>query len=217
MKLFLDTANLDQIRAAREWGVLDGVTTNPSLVAKEGREFRPLIAEICSLVPGPVSAEVVSLTADEMMKEARDLVKIAPNVVVKLPTMAEGVKALKRCVDEGIRVNMTLVFQPAQALIVAKVGAAFCSPFVGRFDDVCEEGMERIHVIREIYDNYGYKTELLAASLRHPLHVVQAARAGADIGTMPYEVFRKLLDHPLTTVGLERFLADWKKAGGAKR
>lgn len=211
MKFFLDTANLDQIRAARDLGVLDGITTNPSLVAKEGREFRSLIAEICSLVPGPVSAEVVSTAADDMLKEARDLVKIAPNVVVKLPTIPEGVKALKRCIDDGIAVNMTLIFQPAQALIVAKVGAVFCSPFLGRLDDICHDGMALIHEIRQIYDNYGFSCQVLAASLRHPLHVVQAAKAGADVGTMPYDVFKKLLDHPLTTIGLERFLADWKK------
>ncbi|MCK6457172.1 MAG: fructose-6-phosphate aldolase [Phycisphaerae bacterium] len=211
MKFFLDTANLDQIRAARDLGVLDGVTTNPSLVAKEGREFRPLITEICSIVPGPVSAEVVSVTADEMMKEARELATLAPNVVVKLPTIPEGVKALKRCVDEQIKVNMTLIFQPAQALIVAKVGATFCSPFLGRLDDICHDGMALIHEIRQIYDNYAFDCQVLAASLRHPLHVVEAAKAGADVGTMPYDVFRKLLDHPLTTIGLERFLADWKK------
>jgi transaldolase len=213
MKFFLDTANLDEIRAARDMGVLDGVTTNPSLVAKEGREFRSLIAEICSIVPGPISAEVVSTTADEMLREARDLAKIAENVVVKLPTIPEGVRALKRCRDEGIRVNMTLIFQPIQALIVAKAGANYCSPFIGRLDDISHDGMTLIHDIRQIYDNYGYSTELLAASLRHPLHVVQAARAGADIGTMPYGVFEKLLSHPLTDIGLERFLADWKKLG----
>ncbi|MFO0973934.1 MAG: fructose-6-phosphate aldolase [Phycisphaerae bacterium] len=211
MKFFLDTANLEQIRAARDLGILDGITTNPSLVAKEGREFRGLIAEICSLVPGPVSAEVVSTTADEMMKEARDLAKIAPNVVVKLPTIAEGVKALKRCVDEGIRTNLTLVFQASQALIVAKVGATMCSPFLGRLDDIGQRGMALVEEIRQIYRNYGLRTEILAASLRHPLHVVEAAKAGADIGTMPYDVFKRLLDHPLTDIGLRRFLDDWAK------
>lgn len=211
MKFFLDTANLEQIRAARDLGVLDGVTTNPSLVAKEGREFKSLIAEICKLVPGPVSAEVTSTDCDGMMREARELAKIAPNVTIKLPTIAEGVKALVRCRSEGMSVNMTLCFQASQALIVAKAGATMVSPFIGRFDDISMDGMELIHDIRTIYDNYGFKTELLAASLRHPLHVVEAAKAGADIGTMPYNVFEKLLEHPLTTIGLERFLADWKK------
>ena len=212
MKFFLDTANLEQIRVARDLGVLDGITTNPSLVAKEGREFRSLIEEICKLVPGPVSAEVTSVRSEEMMKEARDLVKIAPNVIVKLPTIIEGIKALVRCRDEGIPVNMTLVFQSNQALIVAKAGAKFVSPFLGRLDDISQIGMDLIHEIRQIYDNYAFDTEILAASLRHPLHVVEAAKAGADIGTMPYNVFEKLLDHPLTGIGLEKFLADWKKA-----
>ena len=212
MKFFLDTANLDQIRAARDLGVLDGITTNPSLVAKEGREFKSLIAEICRLVSGPVSAEVTSTDCEGMLREARELVKIAPNVVVKLPTIAEGVKALVRCRSEGIQVNMTLVFQASQALIVAKAGATMVSPFLGRLDDISMDGMGLIHDIRHIYDNYEFDTQVLAASLRHPLHVVEAARAGADIGTMPYAVFEKLLYHPLTTIGLERFLADWKKA-----
>lgn len=211
MKFFLDTANLDQIRAARDLGIVDGITTNPSLIAKEGREFRSLIAEICELIPGPVSAEVVSTQSDEMMKEARELSRIAPNVVVKLPTIAEGVKALKRCTAEGIRTNLTLIFQPSQALIVAKVGATMCSPFLGRLDDIGHDGMALIDEIRQIYLNYGFATEILAASLRHPLHVVQAAKAGADIGTMPYDVFKKLLDHPLTDIGLKRFLDDWSK------
>lgn len=211
MKFFLDTANLDQIRSARDMGILDGVTTNPSLVAKEGREFKSLIAEICKIVPGPVSAEVTSVDCDGMLKEARDLAKIAPNVTIKLPTIAEGVKALVRCRAEGMKVNMTLVFQANQALIVAKAGATMVSPFLGRLDDISEVGMELIHDIREIYDNYDFGTELLAASLRHPLHVVQAAKAGADIGTMPYSVFERLLDHPLTNIGLEKFLSDWKK------
>lgn len=213
MKFFLDTANIDQIKAARDMGILDGITTNPSLVAKEGREFKSLIAEICSICPGPISAEVLSVQCDDMMKEARELRKIAPNVVIKLPTIPEGVKALKRCVDEEIKVNMTLIFQPVQALIVAKVGATYCSPFLGRLDDICHDGMALIHEIRQIYDNYGFNCEILAASLRHPLHVLESAKAGADVGTMPYDVFKKLLDHPLTTIGLERFLADWKKLG----
>lgn len=216
MKFFLDTANLDQIKAARELGVLDGITTNPSLVAQEGREFTSLIAEICKLVPGPVSAEVTATDCEGMVREARELGKIAPNVVIKLPTIAEGVKALVRCRAAGLNVNMTLCFQPSQALIVAKAGANYVSPFIGRFDDISMPGMEVIHDIRQIYDNYGFNTEILAASLRHPLHVVEAAKAGADVATMPYAVFDKLLKHPLTDIGLERFLADWKKAGASR-
>ncbi|MCK6484314.1 MAG: fructose-6-phosphate aldolase [Phycisphaerae bacterium] len=216
MKFFLDTANLDQIKAARELGVLDGITTNPSLVAQEGREFTSLISEICKLVPGPVSAEVTATDCEGMLREARELAKIAPNVVIKLPTIAEGVKALVRCRAAGLNVNMTLCFQASQALIVAKAGANYVSPFIGRFDDISMPGMEVIHDIRQIYDNYGFKTEILAASLRHPLHVVEAAKAGADVATMPYAVFEKLLKHPLTDIGLERFLADWKKAGAGR-
>ncbi len=213
MKFFLDTANLDQIKAAHDMGLLDGVTTNPSLVAKEGKDFKTLVNEICKITAGPVSAEVVSTECEAMVREARDLRKIASNVVVKLPTTAEGIKALKICSTEGISINMTLVFQPIQALIVAKVGAAFCSPFIGRLDDVGEDGMQLIRDIRLIYDNYGFPTQLLAASLRHPMHVVEAAKIGADIGTMPYDVFQKLWKHPLTDIGLERFLSDWKKTG----
>jgi len=211
MKFFIDTANLDEIRAANELGVLDGVTTNPSLVAKEGREFGPLLEEICKIVSGPVSAEVTSTECDGMMAEARELSKVAPNVVIKLPTIVEGVKACVRCRDEGIRTNLTLVFQPTQALIVAKAGATFVSPFIGRLDDISHEGMELVSQIREIYDNYGFGTEILAASLRHPLHVAQAAMAGADVATIPYDVIAKLLNHPLTDIGLKRFLDDWAK------
>ncbi len=212
MKFFLDTANLDEIKAGAALGIVDGITTNPSLVAREGKDFKTLVAQICEVIPGPVSAEVVSTECDAMVKEARELARIAPNIIVKLPTIAEGVKALKICVAEGIKVNMTLIFQPLQALIVAKVGATFCSPFLGRLDDIGHDGMLLIEEIRTIYDNYGFQTEILAASLRHPLHVVQSAKAGADIGTMPYDVFKKMLSHPLTDIGLERFLADWNKA-----
>lgn len=211
MKFFIDTANLDEIRAANDLGVLDGVTTNPSLVAKEGREFIPLLKEICSIVKGPVSAEVTSVECDGMMTEARELSKVAPNVVIKLPTIVEGVKACVRCRDEGIKTNLTLCFQPTQALIVAKAGATFVSPFLGRLDDISQEGMDLIAQIRQIYDNYDFKTEILAASLRHPLHVAQAAMAGADIATIPYAVIEKLLNHPLTEIGLKRFLDDWAK------
>ncbi len=211
MKFFLDTANLNELRAGADMGIVDGVTTNPSLVAKEGMDFKTLVGKICEIIPGAVSAEVVSIKAPEMIAEARELAKIADNVVIKLPTIPEGVKALRTCVEEGMKVNMTLIFSPLQALIVAKAGATYCSPFLGRLDDIGHDGMGLIEEIRTIYDNYGYHTEILAASLRHPLHVVQAAKIGADVGTMPYSVFTKLLDHPLTDVGLARFLADWQK------
>ncbi|MCG3136832.1 MAG: Transaldolase [Phycisphaerae bacterium] len=211
MKFFLDTANIDQIKAANDMGILDGVTTNPSLVAREGKDFRTLVEQICRITSGPVSAEVVSTECRAMMTEARELRQIAPNVIIKLPTIAEGIKALKICVAEEIPVNMTLVFQPLQALIVAKVGAKFCSPFLGRLDDIGEDGMKLIHDMRQIYDNYMFETEILAASLRHPFHVLEAAKAGADIGTMPYSVFEQLWKHPLTDLGLEKFLSDWKK------
>jgi len=211
MKFFLDTANLNEIREGADLGIVDGVTTNPSLVAKEGMDFKTLVGKICEIISGPVSAEVLSTTCDAMVKEARELAKVAPNIVVKLPTIPEGVKALKICAAEGIQTNMTLVFQPLQALVVAKVGATFCSPFLGRLDDIGHDGMSLIDDIRLIYDNYAFRTEILAASLRHPLHVVQAAKAGADIGTMPFKVFQQVLNHPLTDLGLERFLADWKK------
>ena len=214
MKFFLDTANIDEIRAGAELGIVDGVTTNPSLVAKEGKDFKTLVGQICEIISGPVSAEVIATDCDGMMKEARTLSRIADNIIVKLPTIPEGVKALKICTDEGIKTNLTLVFQPSQALIVAKAGATFCSPFLGRLDDIGHDGMGLIEEIRLIYDNYGFKTQILAASLRHPLHVIQAAKAAADVGTMPYKVFAQLLKHPLTDIGLERFLADWKKLEG---
>ncbi len=216
MKFFIDTANVDQIKAARDLGVLDGVTTNPSLVAKEGREFIPLLEEICSIVEGPVSAEVTRTDCDGMMAEARELSKVAPNVVIKLPIIVEGVKACVRCRDEGIKTNLTLCFQPTQALIVAKAGATFVSPFLGRLDDISHEGMDLIRQIRQIYDNYDFKTEILAASLRHPLHVVEAALLGADVATIPYDVIAKLLNHPLTDIGLKRFLDDWAKLKAGK-
>jgi len=211
MKFFLDTANLNELRAGAEMGIVDGVTTNPSLVAKEGTDFKTLVGKICEIIPGPVSAEVVSVKCAEMVAEARELAKIADNVVIKLPTIPEGVKALRQCVEEGMKVNMTLIFSPLQALIVAKAGATYCSPFLGRLDDIGHDGMGLIEEIRTIYDNYGFQTEILAASLRHPLHVVQAAKIGADIGTMPASVMNKLLDHPLTDIGLAKFLADWQK------
>lgn len=211
MKFFIDTANLDEIRRVKEMGLLDGVTTNPTLAAKEGGDFRKLIGQICEVVQGPVSAEVVSVEAGKMVTEGKELASISEHVVVKLPTIPEGIKALARLVDAGIRVNMTLVFQPIQALVVAKVGATYVSPFLGRLDDIGQDSMSMLETIRQIYDNYNFQTEILAASLRHPLHVVQAAQLGADVATLPPALFDKLLAHPLTTSGLEQFLADWKK------
>ncbi len=214
MKFFIDTANLEEIKRFKQLGVLDGVTTNPSLAAREAGDFRQLIADICELVQGPVSAEVLATDADRMFAEARELATISPHVVVKLPTTREGIRALARCVDAGIRTNMTLVFQPLQALIVARMGATYVSPFLGRLDDIGHDSMDLLQAIRDIYDNYDFMTEILAASLRHPLHVVEAARIGADVATLPPAVFDRLLDHPLTDIGLQRFLADWKKARG---
>ena len=213
MKFFIDTANLDEIKAARDLGVLDGVTTNPTLVAREKRPFTALIAEICELVEGPVSAEVTATTTDEMVDQAQELIKIADNIVVKLPTTTDGLRACVQCRAAGIRVNMTLIFQPLQALLVAKTGATFCSPFLGRLDDIGHDGMTLLGEIREIYDNYAFDTEILAAPLRHPLHLLQAAKLGADIATMPLSTLDKLLRHPLTDSGLEQFMADWKASG----
>jgi transaldolase len=215
MKFFVDTANLDDIRRIKDMGLLDGVTTNPTLAAKESVEFHKLIRQICDLVQGPVSAEVTAVEAGKMFAEARELAAISEHVVVKLPTIPEGLKALARCVDAGIKVNMTLVFQPIQALAVAKIGATYVSPFLGRLDDIGQDSMTLLATVRTIYDNYDFSTQVLAASLRHPLHVVQAAEIGADVATLPPAVFDKMLSHPLTDIGLERFLADWKKAKGA--
>ena len=213
MKFFIDTANLDEIKAARDLGVLAGVTTNPTLVARENRPFTALIAEICELVDGPVSAEVTATTTAEMVDQAKELIKIADNIVVKLPTTTDGLRACVQCRKAGIRVNMTLIFQPLQALLVAKTGATFCSPFLGRLDDIGQDGMTLLSEIREIYDNYTFDTEILAASLRNPLHIVQAAKLGADVATMPLSTLDKLIRHPLTDSGLEQFMADWKAAG----
>lgn len=214
MKFFIDTANLDEIKEAAELGVLDGVTTNPSLVAKEKYDitFKELIAEICRTVPGPVSAEVVSTDTEGMLKEAHELAKIADNVVVKIPLLKDGLKAVRKLKSEGIKTNVTLCFSPTQALLAAKAGASYISPFVGRLDDISQDGMELVEQIIAIYDNYGYDTEVLVASVRHPMHVVQAALMGADVATMPFKVIEQLAKHPLTDIGLERFLADWKKA-----
>jgi transaldolase len=213
MKIFLDTANVQELREAAAMGLLDGVTTNPSLIAKEKRPFRDLIDEICRIVDGVVNLEVVATDADGMVREGRELAKIAPNVVVKLPTTAEGLKALRMLAREGHKTNLTLCFSPTQALFVAKAGATYVSPFLGRLDDIAHVGMDLIRTIRTIYDNYDFETQILAASLRSPLHVVDAAVAGADVATLPFAVFQMLLKHPLTDIGLKRFLEDWEKAG----
>lgn len=211
MNIFIDTANIAEIREAASMGVLDGVTTNPSLVAKEGREFRELLKEICGIVDGPISAEVVATDLDGMMREGRDLAKIHDNIVVKVPLVKEGLKAVKKFAAEGIRTNVTLCFSPNQALLAAKAGAFFVSPFVGRLDDISTSGMDLVSQILTIYRNYDFDTQVLVASIRHPMHVVEAAMMGADIATMPFSVLTQLVKHPLTDIGLERFLADWKK------
>ena len=211
MMLFLDTGNTKEIREAASWGVLDGVTTNPSLVAKEGRSFKDLLKEICSIVDGPISAEVVSVEADAMVKEGKDLAAVHKNIVVKVPLIPEGLKACKAMASEGIRVNVTLCFSPNQALLAAKVGAWCVSPFIGRLDDISQHGMGLIQDIVTIFRNYQYKTKVLVASVRHPQHVVEAAKIGGDISTMPFAVFKQLVQHPLTDIGLKKFLADWEK------
>ena len=213
MKVFLDTANVSEIREAAEIGLVDGVTTNPSLLAKEPEPYRDVLAQICALVSGPVSAEVVSTDADGMVREGKELAKIAPNIIVKCPLTAEGLKAVRRLkAEDGIRSNVTLCFSAPQALFAAKAGAYIVSPFVGRLDDIGSDGMALIRDVKQIYANYGFETEILVASIRNPLHVIEAARVGADIGTMPAKVYQSLLKHPLTDIGLERFLADWKRA-----
>ena len=217
MKFFLDTANLDEIRQAAALGLADGVTTNPTLIAKEGNvDYKQHIAEICKLVSGPVSAETTSDDRDEMLKQGREYVKIAPNVVIKVPLTTAGLEATRIFDQEGIKVNVTLCFSAAQAICAAKAGASFISPFLGRLDDIGDNGLRLLEEIIEIYDQYDWKTEVLAASLRHPIHVIEAARMGSDIATMPFKVFQQLLKHPLTEKGQETFLADSKKASAAK-
>jgi len=212
VKIFLDTANVNEIKEGVALGVVDGVTTNPSLAAKEKKPFRPLVEEICSIVPGDVSLEVVATDFEGMMREGRHWAELHKNIVVKCPCTWEGLKATRALTNEGHRVNMTLVFSPTQALLAAKAGAKFVSPFVGRLDDIATPGMELVADIVQILDNYDYDCEVLAASLRHPMHVVEAARVGAHIGTMPYAVFQSLVKHPLTDIGLKKFLEDWEKA-----
>ena len=211
MKLFIDTANIDDIREAHLLGLIDGVTTNPTLVSKEGKDFMSIIKEICQIVDGPISVEAVSTESEGMLTEAREFAKIHPNVVVKLPMTRDGLIATKQLATEGIRVNMTLVFSPTQALLAAKAGAAFVSPFVGRLDDISHWGMDLVEQIITIYDNYGFETEVIVASVRNPLHVLEAALLGADIATVPFKTILQLLKHPLTDRGIEQFLKDWKK------
>ena len=211
MKFFIDTANVEAIRKAHERGMVDGVTTNPSLVAKEGRDFRTVIDEIASFVEGPISLEVVSEDAEGMLKEARELNSWIDNAAIKIPMTWEGLKAVKVCAEEGIQTNVTLVFSPNQAILAAKAGATFVSPFIGRLDDIGQVGMEIIEGIAQIYSNYGYETEIIVASIRHPIHVYEAALIGADIATIPPDVLEKMVNHPLTDLGIKKFLDDWKK------
>lgn len=214
MKFFVDTANLDEIREAADLGLVDGVTTNPSLIAKEGDvDFKTRIREICEIVDGDVSAEVTAVDFEGMLEQGRDLAKLADNVVIKCPLTWDGLKATKAFSSEGIKVNVTLCFSPSQALLAAKAGAGYISPFIGRLDDISQDGMELIRQIVTIYDNYGFETEVLAASIRHPMHIVDSALAGADVATVPFDVFKKIVKHPLTDKGLDAFLADWKKSG----
>ena len=210
MKFFIDTANIDEIREINDWGVICGVTTNPSLIAKEGRDFKEVIKEITSIVDGPISAEVISLKSEGMIKEARELSKIHPNIVVKIPMIKEGLKAVKVLKSEGIKTNVTLVFSPSQELLAARAGASYVSPFIGRMDDISNEGMNIVRDIAEIYRNYDIKAEIIAASIRHPIHVIEAAKAGADIATIPYKVFLNMVKHPMTDLGIQRFLKDWE-------
>lgn len=211
MKIFLDTANLKQIEEAVSWGIVDGVTTNPTLVSKENMKFEDLIKKICKVVPGPVSVESVSTKAKDIIQEARGLAKLADNIAVKIPIGLEGLKATKVLASEGIRVNTTLIFSSNQALLAAKAGTAFVSPFIGRLDDISHEGMALIDEIVAIFNNYGFETEIIVASIRHPLHVVEAALTGADIATIPFPVLEKMIKHPLTDIGIEKFLSDWNK------
>jgi len=212
LELYIDTANIDEIREANELGILDGVTTNPSLIAKEGVDYAHRLAEICEVVQGPVSAEVIATEFAEMVAEGTDRATIAPNIVIKLPCTIAGLKACKALTDQGHRTNMTLCFQPMQAMLVAKAGAFLVSPFIGRLDDISEDGMDLIAKIRAIYDNFGFPTKILAASIRHPKHMVECALAGVDVATVPMNVIRQLLKHPLTDIGLAKFLADYDKA-----
>jgi transaldolase len=212
MKFFIDTANVEEIKEANRMGMVDGVTTNPSLIAKEGRPFETLIREICQIVDGPISAEVIGTDSDAMVREARELAKIHTNIVVKIPMLVEGLKAVRILTAEGIKTNVTLIFSPLQALMAAKAGATYVSPFVGRLDDVSQDGLVLVEQIVDIFSNYDFDTEVIVASVRHPLHVLESALMGADIATIPFNVLAKLAAHPLTDKGLQAFLADWEKA-----
>ncbi|RKD33526.1 fructose-6-phosphate aldolase [Thermohalobacter berrensis] len=216
MKFFIDTANVEEIREVNEWGVISGVTTNPSLIAKEGRDFKGVIKEITDIVDGPISAEVISLDANGMVKEAEELAQIHPNIVIKIPMTKEGLKAVKILSSKGIKTNVTLVFSANQALLAARAGATYVSPFAGRMDDIGNEGMIIIGDIVEIFDIYGIETEVIAASIRHPMHIIEAAKLGAHIATVPYKVFEKMLKHPMTDNGIEKFLNDWKSVENNK-
>lgn len=211
MKIFIDSADIGEIREAQKMGVLDGVTTNPSLIAKSGRKFEDVIREICDIVDGPISAETVTLEADSIMVEARKFAKMHKNIVVKIPLIVEGLKAVKMCAAEGIKTNVTLCFSATQALLAAKAGATYISPFVGRLDDITHVGMDLIEQLRTIYNNYDFKTQILVASIRSPIHVLEAAMMGADVSTIPFSVIQQLAKHPLTDIGLKKFLEDWKK------
>jgi transaldolase len=210
MKLFIDTANIDEIRAANDLGVICGVTTNPSLIAKEGRDFKQVVTEITSIVDGPISAEVISLESTGMVTEARELVKIHKNIVIKIPMCAEGLKAVKILTAEGIKTNVTLIFSATQALLAARAGASYVSPFLGRLDDISFDGTALIADIAEIFNIHGIETEIIAASIRHPMHIIQVAKLGADIATVPYKIIMQMIEHPLTKAGIERFLKDWE-------
>jgi len=211
MKFFIDTANIEEIKEANAMGMVDGVTTNPSLIAKEGRDFKEIITEICEIVDGPISAEVISLEEKGMVAEARELAKIHENIVVKIPMTIDGLKAVRTLSSEGIKTNVTLVFSPLQALMAAKAGASYASPFVGRLDDLSQDGLVLVDQIVTIYDNYDYETEVIVASVRNPLHVLDSALMGADIATIPFKVLAKLAEHPMTDKGIEAFMADWEK------
>lgn len=213
MKFFIDTANIDEIKQAVDMGMVDGVTTNPSLISKEKRPFEEILKDICELVDGPISAEVISMDAEGMVKEARKLASFHKNIVIKVPIITEGLKAVKTLAEEGIKTNVTLIFSSSQALLAAKAGATFVSPFVGRLDDISQYGMELVQDIITIYDNYGFDTEVIVASIRNPMHVVDAALIGAHISTIPFKVISQLAKHPLTDIGMEKFLADWKTRG----
>lgn len=214
MQFFLDTAKVEEIRKAAEWGIVDGVTTNPTHIADAGRPFLEVVNEICAIVDGPISVEVVSTESKGMVKEAEDLASLHPNIVVKIPLIEEGIKAIKELSERRVKTNATLNFSPTQALLAAKVGATYVSPFVGRLDAIGHIGMELVRQIKRIYDNYGFTTQIIVAAARHPLHVLEAALAGADVTTMRYEIMKALFEHPLTDIGLERFLEDWKKVPG---